>query len=60
MAITLFYFGNSFTGELPWGTCLTEWEADLKAANKSCISATEKSDGSDYGSTISSAELYFT
>lgn len=26
MALTLFYFGASFSAELPWARCLPEWD----------------------------------
>ncbi|XP_022916738.2 sodium-dependent nutrient amino acid transporter 1-like [Onthophagus taurus] len=60
MAIILFYFVNSFTGELPWATCRPEWDL----ANMTCIPATFKSNESvtlpAHGSVaISSSELYF-
>ncbi|CAH0564757.1 unnamed protein product [Brassicogethes aeneus] len=57
MAITLFYFVNSFTSELPWATCQNEWIPYLAKINRTCIGAEEKS-GSQLN-TISSSEMWF-
>ncbi|XP_030768074.1 sodium-dependent nutrient amino acid transporter 1-like [Sitophilus oryzae] len=62
MAITLFYFINSFTADLPWATCNPSWDnvSWINENNITCIpSKSNESAGSQTGSEISSAELYF-
>ncbi|XP_017768589.1 PREDICTED: sodium-dependent nutrient amino acid transporter 1-like [Nicrophorus vespilloides] len=55
MAITLFYFVNSFTGDLPWAECRDEWIAE----NVTCIASKETHDASELQNTASSSELFF-
>ncbi|XP_019872065.1 sodium-dependent nutrient amino acid transporter 1-like [Aethina tumida] len=51
MAMSLFYFGSSFTSDLPWTKCLDSWQDYLNETGKVC-------NGNDTNS-ISSSEMYF-
>lgn len=55
MALTVFYFVQSFASELPWSTCAEEWENcfDSKGAGGNI------SDGVNRTDHKSSSELYF-
>lgn len=56
MAITLFYFLNSFTSNLPWATCRDEWIED----GVQCIPSKDIVNISELaGEAMSSSELYF-
>lgn len=59
MALTAFYFVNSFTSDLPWSECEDEWNTMLNSSDLICVPS--KGAGSDYkqNNTISSSELYF-
>lgn len=53
MAYTLWYFINSFHAELPWATCLPEWEKCFNSSSTDFL----------INATVgykSSAEYYFT
>ncbi|XP_046747573.1 sodium-dependent nutrient amino acid transporter 1-like [Diprion similis] len=54
MSLTLFYLIKSFSYELPWSTCLEEWDGcvDSVKSNNSVITGN--------GTMRSSAELYFS
>lgn len=54
MSLTLFYLIQSFTSQLPWSTCLEEWEG--------CVDSVKSNDSvvTRNGTMRSSAELYFT
>ncbi|CAH1154667.1 unnamed protein product [Phaedon cochleariae] len=56
MAITLFYFLNSFTDDFPWATCQDSWKAYENSRNLTCIDKYSNVTGNN---TISSSELYF-
>ncbi|XP_050305970.1 sodium-dependent nutrient amino acid transporter 1-like [Anthonomus grandis grandis] len=63
MAITLFYLANSFTSDLPWAVCRSEWETVdwVKNQNVSCIPSNSEVavNTSNMGVEMSSAELFF-
>ncbi|XP_021912916.1 sodium-dependent nutrient amino acid transporter 1-like isoform X1 [Zootermopsis nevadensis] len=55
MALTAFYFVNSFAADLPWSTCAEEWDMcfDSKKTEDSVNAST------NYTDRKSSSELYF-
>lgn len=57
MAITLFYLINSFTSDLPWAECRSEWKTDLELQNITCVPSNSK--GPVIENSRSSSELYF-
>ncbi|KAJ8957366.1 hypothetical protein NQ318_004845 [Aromia moschata] len=59
MAITLFYFINSFTNDFPWATCQDTWDDYLKSRGLQCIDATNTSKDRPDSGLISSSEMYF-
>ncbi|XP_018580348.1 sodium-dependent nutrient amino acid transporter 1 [Anoplophora glabripennis] len=60
MAITLFYFVNSFTSDFPWATCNPDWSEYLEKRNLTCVNATNTDrDSIPTNGTISSSEMYF-
>ncbi|XP_066249630.1 sodium-dependent nutrient amino acid transporter 1-like [Euwallacea similis] len=58
MAITLFYLINSFTGELPWTLCKTEWLEYEKEIGKACVASANNTENNS-NTTVSSSELWF-
>ncbi|XP_017768588.1 PREDICTED: sodium-dependent nutrient amino acid transporter 1-like [Nicrophorus vespilloides] len=60
MAITIFYLANSFTSELPWSTCKSEWAEDLELNGITCIPSVNKGNGTTHGNSKGSSELWFT
>nr|ALE20589.1 nutrient amino acid trasporter 2 [Leptinotarsa decemlineata] len=61
MAITLFYFINSFTfsSDFPWATCHDEWKPYTESRNITCIDKHTNVTSLMERETISSSELYF-
>ncbi|XP_022916737.1 sodium-dependent nutrient amino acid transporter 1-like isoform X4 [Onthophagus taurus] len=57
LSLSLFYFINSFTGDLPWSYCRDEWEAENFLKNVTCIPS--NSNGNSTLNGITSSELYF-
>lgn len=58
MAVTLYYFINSFTSDFPWAKCKDSWLNYTTLRNLTCIDSF--SDLSNVTTnTISSSELYF-
>lgn len=58
MALTLFYLVNSFTSNLPWSDCWSDWNQNSIMDNKECIASSNKG-AIGLNNTISSSELYF-
>lgn len=52
MALTAFYFVNSFEADLPWSTCQEEWDMCYDSSGGNASEA-----GND--TVRSSSELYF-
>ncbi|KAF7278379.1 sodium-dependent nutrient amino acid transporter 1-like [Rhynchophorus ferrugineus] len=62
MAITLLYFVNSFTWNLPWASCDPAWYeiSWIKESNVTCVPSKLTSENLNFtGNQLSSAELYF-
>ncbi|KAJ8986155.1 hypothetical protein NQ317_005628 [Molorchus minor] len=59
MAITLFYFVNSFTSDFPWSICQEQWQEYLDERGWICVDASNSNQSSTGANMISSSEMYF-